>query len=339
MKILSVVGARPQFIKAAMVSRALKTHGQEILVHTGQHYDNNMSQIFFDELGLAEPELYLNVGSGSHAEQTGRMMVGIEKILIDEKPDCTLIYGDTNSTLAGALSAAKLNIPVAHVEAGLRSFNRTMPEEINRVICDHISEFLFSPGETAVNNLSAEGITSGVYLVGDVMADAVYNFIDLARQKSNILKTLGLKSREYGLLTIHHAGNTDEVGRLSSIFSALAAIPLPVLDGLRSPSWKKWLVHRISDPIKGLRGEIMSGDRKYLVQLVAADRAIDVARVLIWLFWPGPAWLAERYGLKNGLQSWLACFWHPLIILSRGLRGLFQVLANPGRSGTRKLYD
>jgi UDP-GlcNAc3NAcA epimerase len=229
MKILSVVGARPQFIKAAMVSRALKTHGQEVLVHTGQHYDNNLSQIFFDELGLPEPDIYLNVGSGSHAEQTGRMMVGIEKILIDEKPDCTLVYGDTNSTLAGALSTAKLNIPVAHVEAGLRSFNRTMPEEINRVICDHISDFLFSPGETAVNNLSAEGVTRGVYLVGDVMADAVYNFIDLARQKSNILATLGLKTREFGLLTIHRASNTDEVGRLSLIFAALASIPMPII--------------------------------------------------------------------------------------------------------------
>jgi len=229
MKILSVVGARPQFIKAAMVSRALKTHSQEILVHTGQHYDNNMSQIFFDELGVPEPDVYLNVGSGSHAEQTGLMMVGIEKILIDEKPDCTLVYGDTNSTLAGALSAAKLNIPVAHVEAGLRSFNRTMPEEINRVICDHISDLLFSPGETAVNNLSAEGVTRGVYLVGDVMADAVYNFIDLARQKSKLLESLGLKTREYGLLTIHRAGNTDEVGRLSSIFTALASIPMPII--------------------------------------------------------------------------------------------------------------
>jgi UDP-N-acetylglucosamine 2-epimerase len=228
-KAVSIVGARPQFIKAAMVSRALKTHGQEILVHTGQHYDNNMSQIFFDELGLAEPDVYLNVGSGSHAEQTGRMMVGIEKILIDEKPDFTLVYGDTNSTLAGALSATKLNIPVAHVEAGLRSFNRDMPEEINRVICDHISDFLFCPGDTAVNNLSAEGVTRGVYMVGDVMADAVFHFEGLACRNSKILELLELEPRSYALVTIHRAGNTDETGHLASIFKALGAIPLPIV--------------------------------------------------------------------------------------------------------------
>jgi UDP-GlcNAc3NAcA epimerase len=229
MKIASVIGARPQFIKAAMVSRSLKAHCQEVLIHTGQHYDNNMSQIFFDELGLPEPDEYLNVGSGSHAEQTGQMLIGIEKILINEKPDCTLVYGDTNSTLAGALAAAKLRIPVAHVESGLRSFNRDMPEEINRVICDHISDFLFCPGDNAVNNLSVEGVTRNVYAVGDVMADAVFHFSGLASRNSKILGLLGLVPRKYALVTIHRAGNTDETGHLASIFEALGAIPLTMI--------------------------------------------------------------------------------------------------------------
>ena len=176
MKILTVVGARPQFVKAAAVSRVLRARHQEVLVHTGQHYDKNMSDIFFDELGIPKPDYNLGVGSGSHARQTADMLVGIEELLEKESPDAILVYGDTNSTLAGALAASKIHIPVAHVEAGLRSFNKRMPEEQNRVVTDHLSDVLFAPTQTAVDNLTREGITRNVFNVGDVMCDAVLHY-------------------------------------------------------------------------------------------------------------------------------------------------------------------
>ena len=172
MKIVTIVGARPQFIKAAAVSRVIRREHQEILVHTGQHYDKNMSDIFFEELHIPHPDINLGVGSGTHAKQTAEMMVGIEDILIKEEPDYLMVYGDTNSTLAGALAASKLNIPVIHVEAGLRSYNRRMPEEQNRVLTDHVSTFLLCPTDSAVENLKKEGIEWGVYNIGDVMCDA-----------------------------------------------------------------------------------------------------------------------------------------------------------------------
>ncbi len=203
MKVTSIVGARPQFIKAAPVSRVLRRGHQEILVHTGQHYDYGMSQVFFDEMDIPEPELNLGVGSGPHGAQTGAMLKRIEQVLLDERPDWVLVYGDTNSTLAGALAAAKLHLPVAHVEAGLRSFNKDMPEEVNRVLTDHVSNLLFCPTETAVRNLAAEGITEGVHYTGDVMYDAVLYYAGRAEERSAMLNELELEPDSYLLATVH----------------------------------------------------------------------------------------------------------------------------------------
>ena len=254
MKIVTIVGARPQFIKAAPVSRAIEQHNldnhgpqiTEILVHTGQHYDHNMSQIFFDQLEILPPHYNLGVGSGNHGQMTGAILAKIETVLLKERPDWVLVYGDTNSTVAGALAAAKLHIPVAHVEAGLRSFNRRMPEEINRVLTDHISTILFCPTEAAVNNLKKEGFTNivndGKFLyqdlfvnrhsvlsfelsplvvnVGDVMYDAFLANKNLAHQKSGILSDLGLKPKGYCLATVHRQENTEDPRRLLNIFTA-----------------------------------------------------------------------------------------------------------------------
>lgn len=225
MKVVAIVGARPQFVKAAVVSRALRTAGiQEILVHTGQHYDDNMSRVFFEEMQIPEPDHHLGIGSGSHGAQTGKMLEAIEQVLTETRPDYVLVYGDTNSTLAGALAAAKLHIPVAHVEAGLRSFNRRMPEEINRVLTDHLSALLLTPTATADTNLQNEGIQKGVHRVGDVMYDAVLFYRDLARKNADVLSSLNLQSKKFALATIHRAENTDDPQRLGEIFSALKQI-------------------------------------------------------------------------------------------------------------------
>ena len=223
-KVLSVVGARPQFIKAAPVSRALRRKFHEVLVHTGQHYNADMSDVFFRDLDLPEPDVHLGVGSGTHAWQTGEMMVRLEKVLLEERPDVVLVYGDTNSTLAGALVASKLTVPLAHVEAGLRSYNRSMPEEINRVLTDRVSQFLFCPTQRAVENLRREGIEEGVYRVGDVMLDAARQFSQLADERVDILERLGLREKEYVLVTVHRAANTDDPGRLRAIVEALLRI-------------------------------------------------------------------------------------------------------------------
>lgn len=228
MKIVSIVGARPQFIKAAPVSAALRQSFTEILVHTGQHYDHGMSAVFFQELGIPEPEYNLGIGSGSHGQQTGQMLAAIEDVLLREKPDWVLVYGDTNSTLAGALAAAKLHIPIAHVEAGLRSYNRAMPEEINRVLTDHCSNLLFCPTQTAVDNLASEGIHEGVHLVGDVMVDALYYFLPKAGQ-SPVLNQYSLTPGDYVLATIHRASNTDTAEALAQVLDCLAQSQWPVV--------------------------------------------------------------------------------------------------------------
>ncbi len=220
MKIVSVVGARPQFIKAAQVSREIRKRHEEIMVHTGQHYDPPMSANFFDELKIPQPDYNLGVGSGTHAEQTGQMVVGVEKILIEKRPELVLVYGDTNSTLAGGLAAVKVHVPVAHVEAGLRSFNTKMPEEVNRILVDRISSLLFCPTKTSVENLEKEGITKGVHLVGDVMYDAALHNKELAG-RSTILKELELEERSYLLVTVHRPSNTDERQNLEDIVDAL----------------------------------------------------------------------------------------------------------------------
>ena len=226
MKLVTIVGARPQFIKAAPVSRMLRNSGiHEIVVHTGQHYDPAMSDLFFDELELARPDHHLDIGSGSHGQQTGRMIEAIEAVLIPAKPDWVLVYGDTNSTLAGALAAAKLHIPVAHVEAGARSFNRRMPEETNRVVTDHVSSLLLAASAAAVANLRREGFTDEMIRhVGDVMHDTLLLFSAKAEQSSTIVRQLQLTSKNYVLATIHRAETTDDPSQLAAIFAGLAAL-------------------------------------------------------------------------------------------------------------------
>lgn len=233
LKILTVVGARPQFVKASVVSRAITTHNRdangrqirEIIVHTGQHFDERMSEIFFREMGIPEPDFNLGIGGMSHGAMTGRMIEAIEEVLLKETPDLLLVYGDTNSTLAGAVAATKLKIPVAHVEAGLRSFNRAMPEEINRVLTDHAADILFAPTEVAVANLRREGIPSDrICRTGDVMFDAALYFAGIAEKESNILELLDVPAGSYALATIHRAENTDTPDRLRAILDGLAEV-------------------------------------------------------------------------------------------------------------------
>ena len=231
MKVMTIVGARPEFIMTAPVSKAVREHNTEILVHTGQHYDDNMSDVFFSELDIPQPDINLGVGSGSHAEQTAQIMIRLEAVMLAEKPDWVLVYGDTNSTIAGGLTAAKLNIPVAHVESGLRSYDRTMPEEVNRILTDHLSTILFAPTQTAVENLKKEGITSGVHMVGDVR-------VDVLPDTATRIRTLGyqlpagigsLEGKPFALTTIHRASNTDNRERLSNIVHTLSTLELPVV--------------------------------------------------------------------------------------------------------------
>jgi UDP-N-acetylglucosamine 2-epimerase len=230
MKVVTVLGARPQFIKAAPLSRALRKRHNEILVHTGQHYDHRMSGIFFDGLEIPEPAVNLEVGSGSHGAQTAAMLEGIERVLLQEKPDWVIVYGDTNSTIAGALAASKLHIKVAHVEAGLRSFNRSMPEELNRIVTDHLSDLLLCPSQTAVSHLAAEGITRNVHLVGDVMSDALYwARQQLEKTPIKILEQLGVARKKFLLVTSHRSENTDDPKRLAGIVNALNALEEPVI--------------------------------------------------------------------------------------------------------------
>tara|TARA_B100001059_G_scaffold206217_1_gene216855 strand:- start:4887 stop:5957 length:1071 start_codon:yes stop_codon:yes gene_type:complete len=242
MKITTIIGARPQFIKAAMVSRAISQSGiKEDIIHTGQHFDKNMSEIFFEEMGIKKPSINLGIGGGTHGKNTGRMIEAIEKVLLDQKADCVLVYGDTDSTLAGSLAASKLHIPVAHVESGLRSFNRKMPEEINRVLTDHISNILFIPTKNAELNLKSEGIKEeSIYFVGDVMYDAALYFGEVAKKESSILDRLDVNANEYSLVSIHRAENTDDFKRLHSIISGLKHYNKTIIFPMH-PRTKKYL--------------------------------------------------------------------------------------------------
>jgi len=237
-KLLSIIGVRPQFVKAAMVCAAVerfnrqlheREHIQHVLLNTGQHYDFEMADVFFQQLPLPVPDFNLDVGSGTHGAQTATMLEKIERILLLHRPDCAVVYGDTNSTLAAALAAAKVHVPVAHVESGLRSFNRQMPEEINRIVADHVSTILLCPTEAAVQQLESEGITKNVYFTGDVMLDAVFTFSPLAAISSNALPTLGVEPKQYILTTIHRAENTDSLHRLQQLVETLCRLEQPTV--------------------------------------------------------------------------------------------------------------
>jgi UDP-N-acetylglucosamine 2-epimerase len=246
-KFVSIVGARPQFVKASPLSLALRARHREVLVHTGQHYDYGMSDVFFEELGIPAPDYHLGIGSGPHGSQTGAMLGAVEALLQKELPDAVLVYGDTNSTLAGALAAAKLHLPVAHIEAGLRSFNRAMPEEINRVITDHLSTWLFVPSRVAVEHLHREGIVAGVHVVGDVMIDAIELHRRRAEMRPSVADRLEVQRGQYYVATVHRAENTDDADRLKAIFAAFGRLDRPVLLPLHPRTRKR--VDELSIPL------------------------------------------------------------------------------------------
>jgi len=248
MKIVTIIGARPQFIKHAVLSAKLRKYHNEIVIHTGQHYDYNLSEMFFKDLDIQKPNYNLNVGSGNHGQQTGEMLIRIEKVLKKENPDLVIVYGDTNSTLSGALAASKLNIKIAHVEAGLRSFDRSMPEEINRIMTDHISDYLFCPTESAINNLFIEGITEGVYTVGDVMQDSICNNFSKIKRKYD---------KKYVLATIHRPTNTDNETHLTEIIESFNSLEYDVVFPVHPRTAKKLdefgLMDKLNENVKLIR--------------------------------------------------------------------------------------
>ncbi|TDQ38671.1 non-hydrolyzing UDP-N-acetylglucosamine 2-epimerase [Aureibacillus halotolerans] len=275
-KVVTIIGTRPQLVKAAVVSSALRKKTKEVLVNTGQHYDHNMAGVFFEELGIPAPDYNLNIGSGTHGAQTGAMLTEVEKVLENEQPDGVLVYGDTNSTLAGTLAASKMHIPVFHVEAGLRSYNKEMPEEINRIMTDHVSTLLFAPTETAVINLKDEGISEGVIKTGDVMYDATLRFIQAA-ERDRSLESFGLTSDQFILATVHRAENTDRPERLAGLFHALnraeTKVVLPLHPRTRKKLQEANLFHLVEhsptiqllDPLSYLDMLLLEKHARYIV--------------------------------------------------------------------------
>jgi UDP-GlcNAc3NAcA epimerase len=250
-KIVTIVGARPQFVKAAVVSRALAAYPgiEEVLIHTGQHFDSNMSDVFFTEMAIPAPRYNLQIGGGSHGENTGRMIEQLEKILVGEQPQAVLLYGDTDSTLAGAIAAAKLVIPLVHIESGLRSYRRGMPEEINRIVTDRLADVLYTPSEVAVANLMREGVASErVRNTGDVMYDAVLLFKDIARERSTMMAALGLTQDGFSLLTLHRKENTDDPVALAAIFAALGASGRPIVFPVHPRTRKRIAEQQVAIP-------------------------------------------------------------------------------------------
>lgn len=277
-KVLTIVGARPQFVKAAMLSNGLRSseHFSEVIVHTGQHYDPGMSDVFFEQLGIPAPGYSLGMAGGGHGEMTGRMLCALEPVMIKEAPDLVLVYGDTNSTIAGSLTAAKLHIPIAHVEAGLRSFNRRMPEEVNRVLTDHMSELLFCPTESAVRNLMAEGIESGVHLVGDIMFDAALHFGRIAKDSIKGGLHRLLPAGGYVLATIHRQENTDDPQKLRRIVDALATLSkeIPVVLPLHPRTRDRLAVMGFTDSLR-CKGMHVTEPLGYL-EMLAMEQAASL---------------------------------------------------------------
>jgi UDP-GlcNAc3NAcA epimerase len=273
MKIISVVGARPQFIKLAPLSKELRKKHKEIILHSGQHYDDDLSQVFFSELSIPKPDYNLGIGSAKHGEQTGRMLKSIEEVLLFEKPDLLIVYGDTNSTLAGALASAKQNIPVAHVESGLRSFKRSMPEEINRVLTDHVSSLLFCPTQTSVENLRKEGITKGVHLVGDLMYDSLVDNLKVAEKKSKIMKKLNLHKRGFYLITVHRAENTDIKQNLTKVVHILRQLDEKVVFPIHPRTRKKLSEFNLLDKLDSKTNLLLIDPVSYLDMLILEKNA------------------------------------------------------------------
>ncbi|TMM10068.1 MAG: UDP-N-acetylglucosamine 2-epimerase (non-hydrolyzing) [Actinobacteria bacterium] len=276
MRVVTVVGNRPQFVKAAAVSRRLREHHDELLVHTGQHYDDDMSRVFFEELALPRADRELGVGSASAPVQTGRMLESLDQVLADARPDLVIVYGDTNSTLAGALAGAQVRAPVAHVEAGMRSFDWSMPEELNRVLADHASALLLCSTETAARNLRSEGITAGVHIVGDAMADVLLEMTPVAKERSNALKREGVEPGRYLLVTAHRAGNVDDPARLGALVDLLEAVPSPVVFPVHPRTRARLDAAGLTARLEANKGIRLSPPVGYLdlVALAASARAI-----------------------------------------------------------------
>ncbi|MBJ7600973.1 MAG: UDP-N-acetylglucosamine 2-epimerase (non-hydrolyzing) [Candidatus Nephthysia bennettiae] len=333
MRFASIVGARPQFIKLAPVSRALRQRHSEILIHTGQHYDNALSGTFFEELCIPAPDYNLGIGSAPHGAQTGRMLQAVEEVLVREQPDGVIVYGDTNSTLAGALAAVKLHIPVAHVEAGLRSFNRAMPEEINRILTDHVSSRLFCPTVTAERNLRNEGVEEGLLLVGDVMYDALEQMRpQLSRRAEALLSTLGITPQSYVLATIHRPSNTDDPEHLRSLVATLDDAGWPVVFPVHPRTRQAMARHGIRhsrnmlllDPVGYLDMLVLErGAMKVVTDSGGVQREAFILRVPCITLREETEWLETLEGEWN-------------VLVGRDRKQLIEALGSPSPDGQQR---